>query len=325
MALGFAGCSNRQASDTPESAPASIIFDTDFGPDYDDAGAITILHALQQQGEANVLATIASNRFEGIAATLDAFNTFWANPDLPIGVPGAEAVEIPDHQHWTDSIRANYPHKITSNSEVPSSVDVYRKVLAQQPDSSVTIVTVGFLTNLPQLLKSGPDTFSGLNGIELVKKKVKLLVSMAGNFPKGKEYNLLTDVEASKFTFENWPTKVIFSGFEIGDSIKTGLPLLNASNEIKNPVNDVFRICIPMAPSDSTGRMSWDEVTTLVAVRGSEPYFNLQEGHIIVHPDGSNSWDENGHGQFYLKQNVPPRQMEKLINKLMETQPRKNN
>ncbi len=34
---------------------------------------------------------------------------------------------------------------------------LYRKILQNQPDKSVTIVTVGFLTNICDLLKSEPD------------------------------------------------------------------------------------------------------------------------------------------------------------------------
>ena len=49
-----------------------------------------------------------------------------------------------------------------------------------------------------------------------------------------------------------------------------------------------------MAQEDNYGRSSWDETAVLVAVKGSEPYYSLQHGHIIVNNDGSNSWDNNG-------------------------------
>lgn len=38
-----------------------IIFNTDIGPDYDDIGAIALLHATADSGECKILATIASN------------------------------------------------------------------------------------------------------------------------------------------------------------------------------------------------------------------------------------------------------------------------
>lgn len=304
-------------SPQPEQNTVSVIFDTDIGPDYDDVGAITILHAMADKGEAKILATVASNKYEGIAAILNIFNTYFNRPDIPIGVPKGNAVNRRDSQHWTDSLLKKYPHKITSNAEVPGAVEVYRQVLSAQPDSSVTIVTVGFLTNLADLLDSKGDHYSPLDGKALVKKKVKLLVSMAGHFPSGKEFNLYNDAAASKKVFDNWPTKVIFSGFEIGKNIKTGLPLVH-NNAIKNnPAKDVFRISIPMSAEDSAGRMSWDETSVLVAVRGYKPYFDLQEGRIKINADGSNSWNDKGKGQYYLVQKEPPEKVEEVINDLM--------
>src|SRR5690625_7325019 len=61
------------------------------------------------------------------------------------------------------------------------------------PDSSVTIVTVGFMSNLAELLKSRPDRYSPLSGRELVGKKVKQYVAMAGMFPQGREFNVRSE------------------------------------------------------------------------------------------------------------------------------------
>lgn len=304
-------------SKPPAQKPVPVIFDSDIGPDYDDVGAITILHVMENKGEAKILATIASNKYEGIAGILDVFNTYFNRPDIPVGVPKGEAVNMKDRQHWTDTLLSKYPHNIKSNREVPGAVEVYRKVLAAQPDSSVTIVTVGFLTNLANLLHSKGDRFSPLTGKELVKKKVKLLVSMAGAFPSGREFNLYNDVKASKEVCKNWPTPIIFIGFEIGKSIKTGLPLIHNDSIQNDPAKDVFSICIPMDPADSAGRMSWDETTVLVAVRGYKPYFTLHEGRIKVNADGSNSWNDNGKGQYYLVQKEPPQKVEAIIDHLM--------
>jgi inosine-uridine nucleoside N-ribohydrolase len=307
----------------PVKKTVSIIFDTDMGPDYDDVGAITMLHVFANRGEAKILATVGSNQYKGIAAVLNVFNTYFNQPEIPIGVVVGKAVNIRDSQHWTDTIIAKYPHKIKQNDEVPDAVEIYRKVLATQPDQSVTIVTVGFLTNLANLLNSKSDVNSKLSGEELIKKKVKLLVSMAGKFPSGWEFNIMKDAVSSKSALENWPTPVIYSGFEIGEKIHTGLPLIH-NNEIQNsPVKDVFGICIPLAKEDSKGRMSWDETAVYVAVKGYQPYYDLHPGKIKVTTDGSNSWDENGKGQNYLVATASPQKMEDVINNLIMQQPLK--
>jgi pyrimidine-specific ribonucleoside hydrolase len=299
----------------------NIIFDSDMGPDYDDVGAITILHTLADKGEAKILATMASTKYEGVAAVLNVFNTYFKRPGIPIGVPKGDALELRDWQHWTDTLLAKYPHKIKTNAEAWDAVKLYRKILSAQPDHSVTIVTVGFLTNLSNLLNTGADEYSSLTGKELIKKKVKLLVCMAGKFPSGSEFNVMKDAKASQNVYANWGTPIILSGFEIGEKIKVGLPLVHNTRIKNDPVKDVFRICIPMAKEDSLGRMSWDETAVLVAIKGYSNWYTLHKGRMIVADDGSDKWDDNGAGQAYLVERVDHNVVQKLINVLIQHQP----
>lgn len=301
--------------------PVPVIFDTDMGPDYDDVGAIAILHAFADRGEAEILATVASTKYEGVAAVLNVLNTYFNKHDIPIGVPQGNALTLKDFQHWTDTLIASYPHKIKKNSEVPGAVEVYRKILARQPDNSVTIITVGFLTNIAALLQSPPDEFSSLPGKALVEKKVKKLVSMAGKFPSGLEFNIEEDAKAAKFVFENWEKPVVFSGFEIGEKIKTGLPLIHNGNIRNSPVKDVYRISIPQAKEDANGRMSWDQTAVLVAIRGHKPYYKLKPGIIEINKDGYNTWNAEGLNQHYLLEDKPPEEVQQIINELMMHQP----
>ena len=303
--------------------PVPIIFDSDMGPDYDDVGAITLLHALADSGQANILATVASTNYEGVASVLNAFNTYFKRSGTLVGVPKGKAVGLRDFQHWTDTIIANYPHEIKTNFEAPDAIDVYRQVLANQRDNSVTIVTVGFLTNLANLQNSGPDKWSPLSGRQLIKKKVKQLVCMAGIFPKGKEFNVEKDAAASQQVFSTWETPIIFSGFEIGAKIFTGLPLIHNGAIQNSPVKDVFRISIPLDPKDIAGRKSWDETAVLVAIKGYEQYYTLQGGHIEVDATGFNTWSNEEKKQYYLVEKVPSSVVQDIINKLMMHQPRK--
>ena len=94
------------------SKPVPVIFDSDMGPDYDDVGAITLLHAFADSGYIKILATIASTKYEGVAAVFNVLNTYFKKPDILIGVPKGKALELKDNQHWTDTILQNYAHKI---------------------------------------------------------------------------------------------------------------------------------------------------------------------------------------------------------------------
>jgi len=301
--------------------PVHLIFDSDMGPDYDDVGAITILHALADKGEVKILATVASTKYEGVAGILNVFNTYFNRPGIPVGVPKGDALELRDWQHWTDTLLAKYPHKIKTNAEAWDAVKLYRKILAAQPDHSVTIVTIGFLTNLSNLLNTQADEYSSLSGKELIKKKVKLLVCMAGKYPSGFEFNVMKDAPASQNLYGNWNTPIILSGFEIGEKIKVGLPLIHNNAIHNDPVKDVFRISIPMAKEDSLGRKSWDETAVLVAIKCYSNWYTLHKGRMIVADDGSDKWDDNGTGQAYLEEKVDYHQVQDLINGLIMHQP----
>jgi len=307
--------------------PVSIIFDTDIGPDYDDVGAMALLHAMADSGECRILATIASNKHPYIAAVLNVINTYFNRAQIPIGVVSGEAVNESAREKWDSLLVATYPHAIQSNDQAENALTLYRKILASQPDKSVTIVTVGFLTNMANLLESKPDRFSPLGGKDLIQQKVKLLVSMAARFDsemgRFKEFNVVRDAAASVTAFNNWPTTVIFSGFEIGMPIHTGLPIVNNPAISNSPVKDVFSRCTSLNPNDKNGRNSWDETAVLVAVRGYQRYFNAVKGQIICNADGSNGWNMNGQRDYYLVQKKSIAEMERILNDLIMHQPKK--
>ena len=305
--LVFGGCVSKVEDNV------KIIFDTDLGPDYDDVGALAFLHAMADSGKVEILATVSSNKHELVAPSIEIINSYFNRSEIPIGAPKTAGASLGSSQHWADSIVAKYPHRIGSTSEVPDAVDVYRKILNGQPDRSVTIVTVGFLTNLGNLLKSPPDDNSPLSGKELLEKKVKKLVSMAGRFPEGREFNIYIDSAASKYVYENWPGEVIFTGFEIGWEIRTGLRLIKSSAQ-NSPVKDVFRISIPISEEDKNGRMSWDETAVLIGVYGTEGFFDTRRGTILVNADGSNRWKDDPRGkQTYVIQKMPVAEMARFI------------
>lgn len=312
-------------SPVPSSGqPVKIIFDSDMGPDYDDVGALTILHAFADSGKAEILATMASNKYALVAPCLEVINTYYGRPNIPVGSPKTHGVNLGCSQHWTDSLVANFKHNLSSTAQAQDAVSLYRKILAGQPDTSVVIVTVGFLTNLNDLLQSGSDSSSPLNGNDLVFKKVKRLVSMAGKFPQGWEYNVKEDSTSSKYVFDHWPTQIILSGFEIGAKILTGKKLVNSN--IKNPAKLAFSIAMPMSDEDKNGRKSWDQTAVLTAVQGAEFAFNQVKGQMIVEPSGFNKWMIREDGlHSYLVFKKSPEELSELIERYMMHEPKTRN
>jgi inosine-uridine nucleoside N-ribohydrolase len=226
-------------------------------------------------------------------------------------------------QQWAQYIIKKYPHNLTSNNQAEDAVSLYRKILAAQPDQSVTIVTVGFFTNLANLLNSGADNYSSLSGKDLVAKKVKQLVSMAASLGKdgkgGNEFNVVVDAQASIKVFNEWPTPMIISGFEIGNVIYTGIPLISNSSITNSPVKDAFKVALEK-DKNIIGRNSWDQTAVLVAVKGIEPYFGYRKLNLKIHEDGKSTLAP-GDKFTYLTFKQTPEQIAKVIEELMAHQP----
>ena len=297
--------------------PVPIIFDTDFGPDVDDVGALAVLHAMADLDEAEILGVMVSTS-ENVDSprAVDVVNTYYGRPDIPIGLsdPSAPMFNSP----YTAQIGSSFESEEVPN---PSATSLYRQLLAAQADKSVTIVSVGFKSNLDDLLLSGPDEFSPLNGADLVAEKVKLWVAMAGQFPNsyhhphGGEFNLLVDLRASIITTALWPTPIVFSGFEVGSTIMTGGVLQVAVSE-DNPVREAYRLY-----TGGDNRQSWDLTAVWYAVRGATDFFDTCFGRIEVEADGHNAWDPNARGHAYLSMNVEAELVAKALDELLVTPP----
>ena len=295
-------------------AQEKVIFDTDIGPDWDDVGATATLHALANLGESEILAMMVSSG--GHSGTwgppcLDAFNTYYGRPDIPIGV----AQDGPEFgSSYNQQIAQEFPQDLETGNAW-DAVELYRKVLSEQPDSSVVIVTVGFITNIEDLLKSESDNYSTLNGMDLVNKKVKRWVCMGGGYPSsGGEFNFKMDAVATKFAVDNWPKSILFSGFEIGAPIHTGAKLALTSDV--NPIRRAYQLaCGSVGCTNS----SWDQTAVLAAVRDPLLYWDLETaGYCYVSNNGSNEWcslPDKDHS--YLIKRVSNAELTEIIDNLM--------
>ncbi|HEY5312140.1 MAG TPA: nucleoside hydrolase [Pirellulales bacterium] len=300
--------------DTQAAAPVPIIFDTDIMGDVDDVGAVAVLHALADRGEAHILAMGVCVRNAWSPLCLDALNTYFLRPDIPLGV-----VKGPAHtgaSRYAQQIAEEFPHALRSADEAPDAVRVYRQVLAEQPDHSVVMVSVGQLTNLRNLLKSGPGQYSNLDGAELVKRKVRAWVCMGGIFSSGREANFINDGPAASYAVQHWPTPMVFSGFEIGEQIMTGARLAEAPQ--KSPVRRAYELY-----NGLHDRQSWDQTAVLYAVRGLDgglaDYWHLQTGGALhVEQDGSDAWQpSSSQSQSYLVKQMAPEKIAAVIESLM--------
>lgn len=299
----------------PETAPpVRLIFDTDMMGDVDDVGTVAVLHALASQGEVEILAMGLSGKNRWSPLCLDALNTYFRRPDVPIGVVRGPAFD--KESRYAEAISEEFPHDLKSADDAPDAAILYRSVLAGEPDDVVVMVSVGQVTNFKNLLKTVPDEHSDLNGAELVERKVRAWVCMGGKIPEGREANLIHDGPAAAYAVANWPTPIIFSGWEIGQEIMTGARLRQAP--AGTPVRRAYELF-----NGLNDRQSWDQTAVLYAVRGLDgglaDYWDLNtEGCLHVNPDGSNVWrssSEEDHA--YLVRKMDPKRIADVIEALM--------
>ncbi|NQT36263.1 MAG: nucleoside hydrolase [Planctomycetes bacterium] len=281
-------------AESPE--PVRIVFDTDMGNDVDDAMALAVIHALQSRGECELLAVTLTKDNPYAAPCVDLLNTFYRRGDIPIGVVH-DGVTRQDGKYIRrlttaeDAGQKRYPHDLTSGRDAPEAVGLLRKTLAGQADGSVVVVQVGFSTNLARLLDSPADDVSPLDGIALVRRKVRLLSIMAGAYTEElqrrhfKEYNIVQDVASARALLHRWPTPIVASGWEIGNAIQH--PAASMREDYGYVAHHPLREAYDYYRGLANNQPTFDLTSVLYAVRPQRNYFTLSPpGRLVVEDDG---------------------------------------
>lgn len=300
---------NRVGNPAISNAPAGVsavkvIFDTDMHTDCDDAGALAVLHALADKGECEILGMMCSTKDPFSAPTVDAINTYYGRPDIPIGIP--KGAGVLRKSKYTQGIATEFPQDFDS-AGAPGAVYLYRNILEKQPDHSVVIVSVGYLTNITKLLQL-PAARGHVSGMSLVKRKVKTWVCMGGNFigypPKDNlelgNVNFVMDSAATYYAIQHWPGELVFAGREVC-SVPSGLSIGESLSETpeNNPVRRAYELYFG---GQLKNRHVADIATVLYAVRGLRDYWDIQtQGYMDLHPDMTFEWKfDHDRNQAYL-------------------------
>ena len=203
------------------AGPVRLILDTDMGggpcQDVDDVGTLCMLNALQQNGEVELLAIMLDTLPPDCAGAISVIQHFYGRDDVPIGVREPRAAPSTLAHFYVHRLNTQWDSPIKSSAGLPRAVDLYRRTLGAAEDGSVTIASVGVLSNLlAELLRSPPDEHSSLLGTELVRHTVHLLTIMGGSYPLGEECNFCGDRRSSAFVVDNLPAdlQVLYIGFE---------------------------------------------------------------------------------------------------------------
>jgi inosine-uridine nucleoside N-ribohydrolase len=308
----------RQAAKGAVDPAVCLIFDTDIMGDVDDVGAVAVLHALANRGEAEILAMGVCAKHPFSPLCLDALNHYFRRPSVPIGVNKGEGYLR--ESKYAEAIATGWQRRLSSAGQAPEAAALYRRVLAAQPDASVVMVSVGQLSNLAALLETGPDETSALDGEQLVRSKVRAWVCMGGRFPEGVESNIRNHATAARQALARWPGRIIFSGWELGVEVLTGGRLRELPES--SPVRRAYELYNGIQP-----HKSWDQTAVLYAVRYLDkphlgPWKLGAAGVCEVDEKGGNTWRAAADGpHHYLLPREPPAEAARMIEDLMMEQP----
>lgn len=279
-------------------AARPVIFDTDMGNDVDDALALGMLHALTDRAECQLIGVTLTNAHAAAVPYVQMVNRFYGRGDLPVGA-AMRALQGGTQDGYLSAALREAPAQYRQGGRAAEpAVRLLRRLLARSPEK-VTIVQTGFSTNLAGLLDSRADDISPLDGVDLARQKVLLVVAMAGDFSGGQpEYNVRIDVVSAQKFFATWPTPVIFSGFEIGRELL--FPAVAIARDFQyaawHPLAASYRAYQKM-PYD---RPTWDLTAVLEAIRPG--YFGYSaDGTVLVSARGETKFTAGGGDRRYLR------------------------
>lgn len=277
-----------------------VIFDTDIGPDCDDAGAFAVMARMAEKYDIKILgaANCTSNKYgtDALAVLSKHFGL-----DIPLGEHRGYEI-LADSDKYNKPLSKKYDIKA---ADVSSAADFYKKLLSKAEDDSVTVISVGPLTNIAEILEKEPKLFNS---------KVNSIVAMAGKFPSGKEFNIECDINAASAVFEKFKNVIVCSGFEIGKDIMTGF---SEAPEKDNPVFDCYREYL--GKKEPFLRDSWDLTAVQYAFEGSGKYYSLSKPvKITVDSNGITSAVKDKYSnRYYIIQKAKNAEIAEYLNGIL--------
>ena len=284
------------------AGPTPLIIDSDLFSNADDVAALATAFALQTKGEDQVIALTLNTRSDRPSVAVNtwkcaaAIAQFYNSASVPIGA------DMP-----ANGAQVGHPDFITpcaalASAATPSpasAVSVLRQALAGQSDGSVTIAEIGYEENLAALLHSPADGISSLNGHDLIAQKVKELVVMGGGYPSyGGENNLAGNPGAAADVAANWPTKVVWSGIEVGNNVFGGHTVDSAQ-----PLTSPVRVAMDAYAGPNPSFSLYDPTAVYHAVRPGDALLteSLPGQNVVNGGSGANAFTLGGGNQSYLK------------------------
>lgn len=287
-----------------------IILDTDMGPDCDDAGALSIIDRYHAAGKCELLA-VTHCTSDVLGCDVIAAINEWYGVDVPIGQTTREGfLDHLDARRYSVPISEKYREK-HGECKYEEAVRVLRRTLAE--NENVTLIFIGPLNNMKELLLSEADDISEKSGRELVADSACELIVMGGHFSDFNygEYNIKCDVAAAQATCELCPCPIVWCGFEAGIDVMTGATLEGCSEDY--PVRTAYKYFL----EGGFVRNSWDLVTVYYALTPEDERWIVSDECRVDYNDDATARVSDGKGSRYVSFS-DERELERILNGIID-------
>ncbi len=266
-----------------------VIIDTDIGPDCDDAGALAVLFEYLKKYDIPLLGIFNCTTNVYGNAAIRAICEYYGLDEPVLGC-NKGAPMLPDDSKYSKAITKAYCKYENSACAAENAQELYTRILSDAAKNSVTIITIGTFTNIAAALNSDSVLFN---------EKVHSVISMAGKYPKGKEFNIEKDPISASAVMEKYRNLHVFSGHEVGKDIMTGF----AAERAGNPVYDCYRLhCGGELPYLNP---SYDLTAVQYAFEGNSSFYSLSKPMSVsvdINGEFSTAKDKFSNKRFIIKE-----------------------
>ena len=135
----------------------------DLGFDVDDAGALAVAHHLSSLGYCDIIGVTHNTGFVKGVGGVDVIANWYNQTGHVLGAytgawGGSNSAQNAQDS-YTTMLEGEYESDVQTFDQVMGALEAYKKSLGAAEDKSVTIASIGELTNLRDIVQDDPDLF----------------------------------------------------------------------------------------------------------------------------------------------------------------------
>lgn len=295
--------------------PQKVIIDTDYASDADDILALELAMVYNNHNIIDLIGVVLSTTYSRSPMALHNQLSKNGYGYIPVAMDTVHGVQVE-----TNYVDVMYEG---GSSEYEQPVTMYRRLLSNT-DSKVNIITLGFTQNLEDLLKSQPDNYSSLNGIDLVSEKVNTVYIVGGNLKNRPSFNFYwgkgrNTTTAAQYVYKTLPVRTIYITEEMGNDVFCGGFYNQQDKNQRNLITKALK-----SNNQEYGVVAWDPFAVYCMVSDiqntlEENNFILKNGIPYISDTGVFEWTDTDYetGKYRIEKSKYGGDYNQILNALL--------